>query len=119
MQRAAIVFHSSPLPCPHIVNKSIACLSATTVPIGGICEIGRRDFTRRMIALDSGCSGLMIRDSSCASGTSQWPRLFTLVASADAHVNESGSSRTVYFKFNPSDAIEPSLLWQLPQFVDR
>jgi hypothetical protein len=38
----------------HVVRRSSPRLSTSTLPSGGICDNGRRDFTRLTIALDSG-----------------------------------------------------------------
>src|SRR5688500_17839712 len=126
------------MPSTQEFNRATARLSTKTLPSGGICDDGRRDFTRRTTALDSGCPGLISRDASWASGTTQCPRLPTVVARAAVHSSAPGcplppraSARggpelvegpdpdTVCFRINPSDAIELSRLWQLPQFVDR
>src|SRR5687767_5984115 len=100
----------------HEVTRSTPFLSTTTVPSGGICDDGRRDFILRAIALDSGWPGLINRDASCASGTTQCPRFPAVVVRAGVH---SAVSVTLCFRINPSETIELSRLWQLPQFVDR
>ncbi|MEO8677692.1 MAG: hypothetical protein ABI665_01520 [Vicinamibacterales bacterium] len=41
-------------PPIQVVSRSTPSRSATTLPIGGICEAGRRERTRATMALSSG-----------------------------------------------------------------
>ena len=116
-QRAAI---SPALSCTHDVSRSTASRSTTTVPIGGICEIGRRDLMRRMSALDSGCPGLI--DARFLRRLGNHPVTALVDRRRDARQHAWLESRLEVCRHGPDqaeDAIELSRLWQLPQLVER